>query len=295
MKNRAVLVVMFGMTRACLATSFPPFAGACAVLDRIAAATASRPETQATALEVLERVALGRTAEIAAGAEVQIGLAAGQLQRKEFQASTSRACAFRAIGKTALPEAVDFLSKLKRADIGPDGSLEMWRAAQIALQDALLRRITDRQLRIQFLESNLQNRNGAISRGATAIWAVSELCDSGALISIPLIQRSIRAHWTGQYGEEEIRFCEARIQVVSRNPNRIKALASARRVESTPDDDKIQRWAIYQLANEGDATADAELRRFAAELGSVPGNSPQRLRLAFLRQLIETMLATRPK
>ncbi len=292
MNNRAVVVLVWGMNPACLATSFAPFAGEWSVLDRIATFTTSRPETKAIALEVLERVALGRTAEIAARAEAQIGLAAGQLQRKEFQASTSRACAFRAIGKTAPPEAVDFLSKLKRAVIGPDGSLEMWRAAQIARNDVQLRRIADPQLKTEFLESLITRTE---TRDSLLAWAVDKLCDSGAIRSLPEIRQAIRRRLNGKRDEEDIRFCEGKIQVISSNPDRIKALSSVLRTESTPEYDRLQRWSIYQLADEGNATADAELRRFAAEIGRVPASSPQRLRLAFLKQLIETMLATRPR
>ena len=285
---RRAFLLGFGMSFLGWGTSPAPYAGQCKLLDEVQAATGSQSKVGAAALNLLERVALGQVRAISPEAQVEVGLKPVALQLKDFEEPTVRACALRKIGETGLPEAEEFLASLKQADIGTDSGQQIWPAAQVALRDARLRR-TDPQSRIGFLESVLTEPHDAVSNGAVRLWAVGELCDRGSLVSLSVIQKSIRNFWTGQRGEDEIRFCEARIHVIRRNPDRVKALGSALALDDGVDDTRLRLWAIYQLDEMHSSEADAELDRFANDISKLPKQSPMRQRVSLLEGVLQDL------
>jgi hypothetical protein len=283
MKYKALFLLSFGASVLCHATTALPYAGECSVLDQIAATVVARPDTDAVALTLMEKVALGRSADITPESEVQVGVVAGQLRQKGFDSSAARMCAFHDLGRVGLPEAEEFLAKLRPADMGADATGQVWPAAQEALANARLARVTDPQLRIEFLERIVTDRAPA------AYWAVEQLCNGGDLASRAIIQESIRSRLNGQRDEDEIRFCETRMHVVSRYPDRVKALGSVLSVDNPEDEDRLVRWAIYQLAEMHSPDATAELERFAKEVGKLPNSSPQRVRWNGFKQELEIL------
>ena len=90
-----------GIPALCLARTLDLTLGYCAVLDRIAV-VGSQTERSSIALEILELVALGRTAIISAESELQVGLEAGQVKKLPFTSPEVRVCAFRVIGESGL-------------------------------------------------------------------------------------------------------------------------------------------------------------------------------------------------
>lgn len=290
MKNNIVLLASSVMIPVfCLATSISDPRQRL-LLDRISTMTSTPSEASTAAFELLKLVALGRTQEISAELEARAGLAAGEIQQKEFSDSSIRAYAFRKIGETSWSEAENFLANLKLNDIGLDPSQQIWPSAQIALNYARLKKIQDTQSQIEFLKGTLTEPHDAISNSAVTTWAVTQLCDRGAHTAFPEIQMSIRSRMERQDGDDEIRFCEARIQVVFRHPDRAKALGSVLRVADVTEDDRLVGWAISQLADMRSSTADAELNRFAMEIGQVPKDSPRNQRLSRFKSEIDTTL-----
>jgi hypothetical protein len=229
--------------------------------------------------------------------ETRVGLKAGELREPDFKEPEVRACALRKIGETALDEAVDFLTKLKADDLGRDPSQTIWPAAQIALRDAQLRRIKDPTMMTEFLERTVTERHDAISNSAVTGWAVNELCERGAESSLPVIEESIRGARSGQYAAEEVAFCRARIRVVRSNPDRAKALGSAlvASISAGSAEPRLVTWVIYQLNSMHSPSADAQLDRFAREVGDLPGASPTKLRLSAYRQQILDLQSRRAK
>ena len=290
MKYKSFFILTLAGPMVCQAYTPAPYAGQRALLDRIAGVAASQSQTSAVALELLEQVALGRSAKISPESEARVGVGRGELQKPEFNDPTVRACAFRKIGETGLREALDFLTGIQPADAGVDPSQQVWPAAQIALQNARLIQIADSRAKIEFLESMLTEQPD--SRGPVSHWAVNWLCDNGALPSLAVIQQSIRAGWSGQRGEDEIRFCEARLQVIARYSDRVKALGSLL-TRDNAEDERLLLWAIYQLAALRLKDADTELNRFATEIGSLPDTSAQKRRLLFFKQEIDRILRVR--
>jgi hypothetical protein len=92
MKYNKLLLLSFGTPVLCLATSLLSHAGECALLDQIAATAVTRSDRGMTALDLLEKVALGHSADISPESEAQVGVAAGQLRQKGFSSSEARVC-----------------------------------------------------------------------------------------------------------------------------------------------------------------------------------------------------------
>jgi hypothetical protein len=295
MKYAALLTLLaLGGVTASQATDLPPFAGQCAALDRVAAAAANA-RTESIAIDSLEKIALGRAAGIGAEADATLGMAAGTLEDKGFADPTARACALRSLGRTALGGAIEFLTKLTPADLGSDPSQRLWPAAQVALREAQLRGITDTYLKTEFLDRTVTEHHDAVSNSAVTSWAVDELCDRGAQVSLPVIQQSIRSRRNGPRDEQEIEFCEARIRVVASNPDRVKALASVLTAGGDATNTRLAGWAVNALNSMQTPAADAELDRFAREIEKLPEGSPTKAHLDIYRQEIMEFRGQRVK
>ena len=248
----------------CLASVPHPYAAYCRELDRIAFKT-SEPENRAVALELLELVAMNRTSSIKAGSELQAGVETGQLLQKGFALAGVRICAFPRIGETGLDDALDFLAAVKQADLGMDAPASIWTAAQEALANARLNKIAEPLLKTQYLESLVSPRTEA------SFWAVEQLCNRGSVTSINLAKTYLKLAWSGEFGEEQSRFCQDRMQVVFANPDRAKALGSVLKVEKKGTEaDKLVQWAVSQLVEMDNPAANAELKRFQSEMKQLP-------------------------
>ena len=285
MKYRTVFLVVLGIPALCLASQPDPFSASCAMLNRIAV-RASQSQTSALALDVLERISLGRTEGIGDEIVAQVGVSPAEFRQTAFNDPTVRGCAFRSLGQTGLTEVVNFLTALKVADVAPDSTQEVWPAAQIALREALLIQAPDAYAKVEFLEKTLESGSDAISNSAVASWAVDQLCDRGSLRSLPVVQSSIRKRDPFQTGLEEIAFCEARVQVLSRDPNRAKALGSVLQTSASRPDARLITWAVRQLNSLHTAEADRQLENFAAAIGKLPANTSENGDLYQLRREI---------
>jgi hypothetical protein len=268
------------------ATTVAPFYYQCRLVDRVFEAIRGTAPVSLDALAILESVAAGRMDGASPELETRVGLKAGELRGPDFKNPTVRAHALRKIGEAGLPEALAYLQDLRREDLGSDPSQMVWPAAQIALRAAQLRRITDPYMKTEFLERTVTERHDAVSNSAVTSWAVNELCDRGAQMSLSVIQQSIRSGQSGERGENEIEFCEERIRVVLSNPDRIKALASVLSAAGGTADRNLVGWAVSQLSSMRSPSADAELDRFALEIERLPEGSPRKLSLGTYRQEI---------
>ena len=290
MKHRANLFLILNIAALCRANEPSPYFREFARLDRIFALTGSHSQTGAMALELLQLVALGRTSAVPAGAETKVGLAPGELQQAIFAEASVRVYALQRIGECDLPEALEFLKNLKRVDLGEDTTQMIWPNSRVALTNALLHRIRDPEARTEFLVNALKQGEG---RGLVVHWASQQLCDQGTSTALPLIGRSIRNNWPGPHGEEELAFCESRIKVVARDPDRVKALGSVLTLDN-PGSDRLIRWAVAQLDSMHSPSADAELDRFADQLGKLR-EGPQYERFGVFIDELRHVRAGRPK
>jgi hypothetical protein len=294
MRYWAAALVGISLPGLCLADKPAPNAEQCAALEK-ALSTAGTQSGKASIIRMIEEVALGRTDSINPEAETEAGLAPGTVHQQVFADPGVRACALRTIGRSDLPEAVDFLGRLRPEDVGPDQTQMVWPAAQVALREAKLRRIADAGARTEFLEHTVTERHDAVSNGAVTWWAVDELCNSGSQPSLPVLQESIRRTYSGQRGEDEVEFCEARIRVVLRNSDRVKALGSVLNVAGDTTNTRLIWWAVNQLGSMRSVGADAELDRFARELEGLPPGSPEKASLRAYQQWILALESRRPR
>jgi hypothetical protein len=285
MKLRAAFWTAVVASLLARATTLGPFPGERLLLDRVASAAAPGQITSTIALEVLQKVALGRSHDITAQVQAELGLARGELQQNTFNDPVVRAYAFHKLGEIGVTDAIDFLENLRQEDIGSDNSQQVWPAVQVALQTALLNRISDPQLKIEFLQKALRSQLAiANSHGAVAWWTANQLCDRGDLSSTAMIQEVMKAKWSDQSGEDQIRFCEARMNVISRDSDHVKALGSVLTITNSTDDDQLISWAISQLRAMRSPNGNRELKRFATEIRMLPPGSPAQKRFERFEQ-----------
>jgi hypothetical protein len=269
------------------------------MLDKIGTMAAAEP-TRSAALGVLEQIAKGDNQNIAAERGQQLGLTPADLQHPVYGSVVVRGCALRSLGRTGLPEAADFLRNFSLSDAAGDKSQTLWPAAQIAVREALLSGITDAGSRAAFLENVLKEPHDAISKGGVMLWALEELCDAGATSALPTIRQTLSDLWTGHpFAQDEAVFCEDRVQVLTRDPDRARALGSVfgsiASLESTPEGKRIIQWASLQLIPLHSPSADAELERIAGDLAVQAKNFPKDAELAETKKFIDAILAARRK
>ena len=248
------------------ATSLPPFFLECSLLDRVGDAARPGLPTQPTALETLERVAEGRMDSASPDLEVQVGLKAGQLRGQGFRDPTVRAHAFRVIGKLDSPDALSYLENVRKTDIAADEPGQIWIAVQVALHEARLIRVPDADGQIKLLEDTMKT-------SIAASWAMTELCNRGSEQSLPAVRAYVHKYNPTPRGEEEIAFCEARMNVISRSPDRVRALASLLKASNGPQEYELIAWAISQLQAMKSQSADAELSRYLDEICNLPSKA----------------------
>ncbi len=266
---RHSVAVILGLALIAEAREPTPFQHECAQLDRIAE-TGGDPLRASVALEVLQRIAEARMNDAPPDIEAQLDLSPGELRGSNWTYYSVRVCAFRAIGRLGSGEALTYLQNLKRTDLLPDGTGQIWPAAQIGLHEALLLRLPDEVAKVKFLEDTLTLPHDRWSNSQVSSWAVDELCNRGSARSLGAISASIRSRDPSSRGEEDIAFCVSRIDVVSRSSDRVQALGGCLSVANGPYEPRLIRWAIYQLRDMKSAWADAELKRYSDEICGLP-------------------------
>ena len=270
MKHSAAMLIVTASV--CLSTTpLPFFSYECSLIDHVERRGRRGPSiVTSAAFAVLKLMAEGRTRDASPDAEVKVGLEPGaKLRGPEFAGSHVVPCprALRVIGRLGSPDALAYLQHLKKTDIEPDPSGQVWSSGtdRTALREAQLNRIPEGRARVRFLEDTTID-----TRSAAARWAVEELCDRGSRESLPfIIQHLTRVYSLAREVDGALKFCEARIDLISRDPDRIKALGSFLSVHSVGDPE-LFGWAINTLRDMKSARAEAEVERFADEIEDLP-------------------------
>jgi len=156
-------------------------------------------------------------------------------------------------------------------------------------------RIADPQAKIEFLRNTLTSKTAATPRW----WVVEELCNRGAAVALPDIRASIKKRLSGSDAQSEIEFCEARVQVLGRDPDRARALGSVFgsvvSLENTLEGQKLLHWAMQQLIPMRSPDADAELDRIADRLDVLAKGAPGDVQLSILKSKVNGIRSERAK
>lgn len=267
MKRNVVCAIAF-LAGCCLADTVSSFFGQQVIVDGIFAG-ATLPAWSAKALAALESIAEGKPENVDASVAAVVGMPTDTKNLVDFKNPTVIAHALRKLGDTGLPEVIDYLERVNAAGFAADPTGQIRAAAQVALQQARLLQIPNRQQKIDFLEALLAN-------WGLASWSVDQLCDMGSMPSLGLIGKSIRQRNPGPRSEEEIEFCEARVRLLNSSPDRTQALASALKLSSNMDDRRLIFWAVSQLTAMQTPDANAILEKYAAGIDRLPETSPER-------------------
>lgn len=268
----------------CFGSIPPPYYAECRLVDEMVVKAKAIPASQAVALEILERIVERQIQSARPDLELAAGLPYGQFRKPEFSTDEVRIRALLRISDLDLPEALDYLKNLSKDRLAPVSSSQVWDTAEIALHRAELNRISDENARVPFLEDTTGGKSAAV-----AWWAVQSLCNQGSQRSLPFIRESIWRHNPTADGQQQISFCETRMAIVSRNPDRTKALASLLVVTNGVTDQELLGWAINELHDIDSPQADAEIQRYAKEIDQLP-NGPLKTALWGKRLQIRTLL-----
>lgn len=99
-------------------------------------------------------------------------------------------------------------------------------------------------------------------------WAADELANRGVNKALPEIIKSIRYRNPTERGEEHIRLCTTKIELLSSSESRQEALTRALAMEDFTNDQLLKRWAIEELAKLNTRDSRYILIGFALELQS---------------------------
>jgi hypothetical protein len=269
-----------------------PNAAANGIIDRLFNAIAEGKLPPGD-IKTLEHAAEGRLEDADVALVLSLGIARGDFSPSAMRADGVRAHALRKLGESGLPEALRYLSAISPAESGTDYSHQVWSAARIALQVALLNNISTQQAKIAFLRKAMTLQNQGHPDGEVQVWAINELCDRGDLESLPAIKEWFMSAYSGATAERQaVQYCEERMRVVSSDPNRVNALASILRLGAQPPDAILTSWAILQLAALHSPEADREIARFGAEIALLPRDSPARQQLGVIEDGIRRIIAS---
>jgi len=242
-----------------------PFPAERRLIDNICAA-GGQASKRAEAFHLLLAIALSRKDLDTADVNRYV-LALGLDYRSPASLESLRDPLVRAYAIARLPdfdpsESIVFLHGLLSADIPNDDGGQIRSAARIAYwESVLLVTAKTNQSKISQLERLLFERFDPASDSSVQTWAANKLCDLASASSLPLIRKSIAARDPFESGKQEVRFCEARVEVLSA-PKRVDALSSVLRRPDVFPDFRLKRWAVGELLNLGSIRAEAELQGY---------------------------------
>jgi hypothetical protein len=100
---------------------------------------------------------------------------------------------------------------------------------------------------VELLKRALQERFEGIIASNVQTWAADELANRGVKEALPEIINSIRHRNTSERGEEQIRLCKIKINLLNANTTRYEALTKALVMEDSNQYQPLKRWAIKEL------------------------------------------------
>jgi hypothetical protein len=239
----------------------PPFGAR--IINRLRDLATNQGSSQA--IVTLEAIVEGRFGQVA----VPPDLGLDPIDLTHIESPETRIYAIRALAATGRPEAIAYLDNVK-----PD--LPVFDEAKIILAQTLFRRETDPARQYEFLQQQLL----FAKVHAVSIWAATELCDRGNYPSFPAIQETLnRLYGPGPQTEGMIGFCKAKIDILARDPDRVKALATVLRVDE--NELNILSWAKNELLKMNTPEAQKVLQDYVLQIEaasrdhSIPGASVQ--------------------
>jgi hypothetical protein len=253
------------LTLVCPGGELPPFAVELAAIDRAFDAVWTE-STRALGLGLLERISMDQFGAADLVALSLLNFRSIDIGPGSFKNETVREHALRRIGELRSPDGLAFLSNLRMADFPEDQSHQIWSAAQVALRQAQSENFSGPVPKIEFLKQMLENKIDGVSDGAVHGWAASQLCDVGSEASLPDVRRWLVSVYPAATAEAELEFCEARIAVLKRDSDPVKALASELGATPIASNMRLISWAASRLAYLKEPEADQALDRFRQQI-----------------------------
>jgi hypothetical protein len=278
------LVVVSWCGPTLFANSAGPFPLERALIDRISDAARSGQSIE-LATRLLQDIALRR--ETLEGAELaRLGIQA-ELSSLSLGEAFVRSYALEKLGEMATSGSETFLSQLAPGDLGEDSSGQVRSAARIAYWICRLRRESDPAKQLSILEDVLFEKRDPVTDSSVESWAVNELCNRGVRSSLPKIINSIKKRDPYKSGDDEVRFCEMRVNAIADHATRLEAFNSVLQGPDDPFEDlRLKRWAIDGLIGLNSTSARDVITRYLQQLTASSGD---RRLMQFRQEVIREM------
>jgi hypothetical protein len=129
----------------------------------------------------------------------------------------------------------------------------------------------------RFLEDIIVSKDhDRFVRSHVVLWASEQLCNSGMLPSLHVVQGFLNEFEEPGRAQEQAQFCELRMRAIASDPDRVTALSSLVQVTDRLPDHNLIRWAIQSLSAMDDPRALEALANYERVVLELPTASPQR-------------------
>jgi len=177
-----------------------------------------------------------------------------------------RKAAVEKLGEWGSTGAKDTLKNLSESLPWTDSTRPLKRAAFFAYWRISVTEQPRQEDQVAILMKALHARLGTIIASNVQIWAADELANRGIKDALPEIIKSIRYRNPTERGEEQIRLCTAKIELVATSTSRAEALARALAMKDFTQEQELKKWAIQELGKLGTADSQSVLVGFAIDL-----------------------------
>jgi hypothetical protein len=182
--------------------------------------------------------------------------------------------AYRHIGYMGTAAAVEYLQQVTPSAFKVENfeRQELWPEVQIALRDARRRTQPNEADAVRYLEGVLEEEGDWLSGGRLLSWAMHELCNMGALGSLPAITEALRTKHRSNV-EQLTQFCQQKMVVVASHPDRVQALSSALTINNAQQNPELVRWAISEIYAARQAAGPGIVKAYLEQLEAIPENT----------------------
>jgi len=177
-----------------------------------------------------------------------------------------RKAAVEKLGDLGSPAAKDMLKNLSENLPWTDSTRPLKRAAFLAYWRISVAEQSKHEDQVAILMKALHAKLGTIIASNVQIWAADELANRGIKEALPEIIKSVRYRNPTERGEEQIRLCTTKIELITTSANREEALTRALAMKDFTQEQELRKWAIQELGKLGTQDSQSVLVGFALDL-----------------------------
>ena len=264
-----------------------------AIYSEVVARARENSELQNPAFVLLQTAAEGRAEQITAVMLRPFGIETKYIEIDAMNSLAVRGLAYLAIGKLSDPRALVYLENIQDQELSDQERMALSGPIRDAVYMARLAQFPDPERRAQFLIEIVRTKRKDKFAMVPARWAEDELCRAGELVFLSEVEASIASDAPSRRDEGRSLLCREKMRLVTSQPDRTAALASALRSKTTLENDALLSWVIAELIELRTKESWAVLSRFVDETKQTHGQALYQLPISRQVDYIELCLTTR--